>query len=382
MIKRPIKILRIQSRICIGGPAIHTEILAEYLPKDKFETIVVGGAVDKNEKSIHERINNKGIHVEIIVSMKRNIFILNDLVSLFRLYRLIKQNKPDIVHTHTAKAGTIGRISAYLARVPIIVHTFHGHVFNNYFNKFITKIFIVIEKCLAKLTRKIIVISDSQYKDIVDTYKIASQERVKIIPLGFDLTHFDHLEKNGKLKNYLGLNSKNILVGCVGRLVPIKNNRMIIRVINKLHESNDKYHLCFIGDGEERENLEAIADPNYVHFLGWRTDLDNIYAGVDVIALTSLNEGTPVALIEAMAANVPVVSTKVGGVGDIVKDNVTGLLVKSNDVDTMCEKIELLMHDPNLRDRLIKQAREYVREKFSYQRLIKDMELLYDELLQ
>ena len=380
--RKRIRILRIQSRICIGGPAIHTESLSLHLPKDKYETLVVGGAVENHEKSSHQRLIENDINVEIIHTMKRNILFINDFISVFKIYRLIKKFNPDIVETHTAKAGAIGRIAAFIARVPIVIHTFHGHVFHNYFSRVITKIFIIIEKVLSVVTHKIIVLSERQYNDIVHEYKIAPENKVIVIPLGIDLERFLSIEKSDNIKHELDLNRDDILIASVGRLVSVKNIRMLIDVVKKLHNKDHRYHLCLIGDGEERTELELMSDSEYIHFLGWRTDLENIYSGVEIVALTSLNEGTPIAIIEAMASGVPVVSTNVGGVGDVVKDNETGMLVESNDVNAMCEKIELLMKEPAIKNKLTKRARQYVNEKFSYQRLVKDMELLYNNLLQ
>ncbi|MBN1155340.1 glycosyltransferase family 4 protein [candidate division KSB1 bacterium] len=379
---KKIKILRIQSRICIGGPAIHTEILSLHMPRDKYETLVVGGAVEKYEKSSHEKLIENDVRVEIIHSMKRNILLLNDIISIYQIYKIIKKYDPDIVETHTAKAGAVGRIAAVFGRVPIIIHTFHGHVFNNYFNRFITQLFVIIEKMLARVTDKIIVLSESQYVDIVKKYRIAPENKVQVVHLGLDLELYKNCQPSNELKKELGLNSDDVIIASIGRLVPIKNNKMLIDVVTVLRDRNKKYHLCFMGDGDLRSELEMISDRSCTHFLGWRTDLQNIYSGVDLVALTSLNEGTPIAIIEAMAAGVPVVCTNVGGVSDIVTDEETGFLVDSNDVSTMCAKINLLMEDIQLKNKMTTKARKDVLAKFSYQRLIKDMELLYDELLQ
>jgi glycosyltransferase involved in cell wall biosynthesis len=270
-LQKKVKILRIQSRICIGGPAIHTEILSKYLNAEKYETILVGGALNNGEVSRIAELRQKGIHVQLIPEMGREISPLRDLFTIFKLYRLMQQEAPDIVHTHTAKAGAAGRIAACLARVPVIVHTFHGHVFHDYFGKLRTTLFIWLERILGTLTSSIITISPRQRFDIVEKYKIARPTKVKVIQLGFELERFLLLQKNVLLKNDLGLTQDEILIGIVGRLVPIKNHKMMLRVLEQLRQNGIKGHLCIVGDGELRNELELLAKEwriqKYVHFL-------------------------------------------------------------------------------------------------------------------
>ena len=319
MRKRPIKIIRIQSRICIGGPAKHTEVLSTYMPKKKYETFLIGGSVEEGERCRFVELRNKGIRIELLGEMKRKTNIVDDIKSLIKLYKILKREKPDIVETHTAKAGAIGRLASCLAKVPIVVHTYHGHVFSGYFNVVITKAIMFFERILSKLTTKIIVLSKSQKRDIVNRYKISSFEKTEIIPLGIQLNSFMKTRKNSNLKKELNIKDDDKLIAIIGRIVPIKNLEMIFRVVKKLKKKGLNVHLCVVGDGELKNKFMRNKKDGNVHFLNWRLDVENIYSGIDLLALTSRNEGTPLTIVEAMAAKVPVVATNVGGIPDIIK---------------------------------------------------------------
>jgi len=380
-----IRVLRIQSRICVGGPAIHTELLSKYLDNKRFDTILVGGALEAGEKSRIPLLREQGISVTTIPEMGRELSFWRDLRAIIKLYRLIKQEKPDIVHTHTAKAGAVGRLAAWLARVPVIVHTFHGHVFRGYFGFLKTKFFILMERLLAKISSQIVVISPAQFKDMVEIFKIAPGNKTRIIPLGFELERFLSLRKNNSLREWLNLPEKSFLLGIIGRLVPIKNHEMALQAVNRLRQTGVPAHLCVVGDGELRAKLERHVHQNglgaFVHFLGWRLDIENIYAGIDALLLTSQNEGTPVAIIEAMASGVPVVATNGGGVGDLIQDQITGMLSPPNDYDSLVTKIRQIFESNPLRERLTVNAKSFVSGIYAYKRLVTDIETLYFSLL-
>ncbi|MBN2410433.1 glycosyltransferase family 4 protein [candidate division KSB1 bacterium] len=384
MKKRPIKILLIQSRICVGGPAIHTELLSLYLPKDKYRIILIGGALQEGELSTMDQIRQKGVDIRIVEEMKRDVNLIGDLKAVYKVYRIIKKEKPDIVDTHTSKAGAIGRIAAVLAGVPVVLYTFHGHAFKKYFSKLKTVFFIFVEKFLAFFTTKIITISPLQYEDLTNKYHIAPKNKFIILRYGIILEMYFELVKSKALKSTLGIPEDHILIGIVGRLVPIKNQSMILRVMKILIDRGLNIHLCIVGDGEEREKLEKLSAGlnvnDRVHFVGWVLDMEKIYAGIDILALTSHNEGTPFTVIEAMAASVPVVATNVGGVADLLLDNRNGLLCKPDDEFDMAEKIIKLLHDNNFTDKLCRNAKTFVKENYTHKHLIRDMDQLYTEL--
>ena len=340
-----IKIVRIIARLNIGGPAINVVLLSEGLKDDGFETTLITGRVEESEGDMSYFALEKGINPVIVNELARSISPIKDIKALCKIYRIIRKEQPDIVHTHTAKAGVVGRMAAILAGVPVKVHTFHGHVFEGYFSSLATKVFIAIERFLGRFTDKVVAVSNSVENDVSMRYNIVSKDKVAVIQLGFELEKFFEADKNkGRLRQELGLGSDVLLIGIVGRLVPVKNHKMFLDVVKKVPAK-----FIIVGDGELRQELENYAAElgirDKVVFLGWRRDLENIYVDLDVVCLTSLNEGTPVSLIEAMASARPVLATGVGGVRDIVKNNENGLLVQSNDVDGFNKALLSMLED-------------------------------------
>jgi len=389
---KKIKIVRIQSRICIGGPATHTTLLSSKLDKDKFDTVLVGGNIEKEEADFTELARNNGVKTVIIEEMGRKISLWNDIVSLIKLYKLIKQVKPTIVHTHTAKAGTIGRLAAFLASVPVIIHTFHGHTFYSYFSPLKSKLFIFIERMLGCITDKIIVISQKQFQEICGQYRIAKADKFQIIPLGLELNKFlDDTQKDKhrlEFRTIWGIPSGAILIGIIGRLVPIKNHVTFLEVaqqVLQMASPNMKLRFMIVGDGELRTEIENYATKlgiyKYVTFTGWQTQMEAVYDSLDIVALTSLNEGTPLTLIEAMASGKPVITTNVGGIPDLVTDGYSGILVPPNSPDIFANRLIEILKNKAMRDMLSVNGRNVVIQKYHYSRLIRDMEDLYEQLL-
>ncbi len=380
-----IRILRIQSRICIGGPAIHTELLSVHLPKDRYQTLLLGGSLEKREQSVLDAIKSKGVDARVLPVMKRDISPWHDLRSIINVYQQIRKYKPHIVHTHTSKAGTVGRVAAIFAGTPVILHTFHGHAFENYFSKVKTRIFIWIEKFLSHFSHRLIAISPGQKNDLCHRFHIAPPQKVEVIRLGFDLSRFQPV-KSLQIKTKLGLESTEYLGALIGRIVPIKNHVLALKVVRFLRqEKNVPFHLLIVGDGEEKESLEQKAlDMGvrpFVHFMGWTTLIEEVYNGIDVLLLTSLNEGTPVAIIEAMACKVPVVATAVGGVGDLITEGETGCLAKSNDEKELAEKVKFLFENPEKSHYIVTRAFEFAHRHYHYDRLIDQVDTLYQTLL-
>jgi glycosyltransferase involved in cell wall biosynthesis len=391
------RVLRILNRINVGGPVLNAFYLTKHLPGE-FETKLLMGQKEDHEASAAYLAEELGIDYTIIPEMGRSINPANDLTAFKKLRSYIKEFKPDIVHTHAAKPGTLGRLAATLEKVPVIVHTYHGHVFHSYFNSFKTKFFIQTERFLAKKSSAIIAISEQQKKELAFDFKIAPPEKFRVIPLGFDLDRFqkNQLEKRQKFRKEFSIKDEEIAIGIIGRLVPIKNHQLFLKAIAKVLQSSPKKIKAFIiGDGDVRKDLESTAQrlgikfstekdsvhPHPLVFTSWRSDIDVINAGLDIATLTSFNEGTPVSLIEAQAADKPIVSTRVGGIKDIVKEGETALLADVNDEDGFCNNLLQLVNDDNLRHRMGSNSSQYVMQKFSYQRLTKDVAELYHELI-
>ena len=391
------KVLRIINRFNLGGPTYNVAYLSKYM-SDEFETLLVGGAKDSTEESSNFIVENLGLKPVIVEEMLREIDIKNDFTAFRKLKKIIREFKPDIVHTHASKAGTLGRLAAASCGVPIIVHTFHGHVFHSYFGKLKTTFYKNIERYLAKKSTAIIAISEIQKKELVEIHKICTAEKVKVIPLGFDLSKFhENMEvKRESFRTKYNLAEDEIAISIIGRLVPVKNHALFLEGLKIVSTKTSKKIRAFIvGDGEDRQKIEAKAtelnlkfidgtqtnEKALLTFTSWIKEIDVVLAGSDIIALTSYNEGTPVSLIEAQAANKPIVSTNVGGIENVVIENQTALLCENNQLIQFSEALFRLIEDENLRNSMSEKGWNHVKDKFHYTRLVKDMENLYKELL-
>lgn len=380
-----IRVARVIARLNIGGPAQHVIHLTARLPRDRFESVLLAGREAASEGSMHDLAARSGVRPIAVPGLGRRLSPVDDLRSLIFLVRFFRRFRPHIVHTHTAKAGAIGRLAARLTRVPLVVHTYHGHVFHGYFSRPMTAGFLAIERTLARSTSRLLTVSDSVKREL-ERYRIGAPGQVAVLPLGLDLGRFLDAESHaGALRRELGVDDRRPLIGIVARLVPIKRHEDFIaaaaRVAARIPEA-----LCLVvGDGERRAELEALVRRHgleeRVRFLGWRRDLDRLYADLDVVVLTSANEGSPVSLIEAMAAGRAVVATAVGGVPDLVEHGVSGLLGPPGDPASTAEAIVTLLGDPERRRAMGEAGRKRVRDAYGVDRLLSDMERLYAELL-
>jgi len=368
----------------IGGPAFHTILLTAHLDREIFSSKLVKGEEGKQEGEMNDLLKRKKVVPIFIAELIRELSLKEDLIAFFKLYKLIRKERPDIVHTHMAKAGTLGRLAAKLAGVSTIVHTFHGHVFHSYFGRVKSKIFIIIEKLLALLSNQIVAVSQNQREEIV-RYKIAPPKKVTCIPLGLELDSFLDVEKKrGQLRAELNLTQVHKLVGIIARLVPVKGHSFLFEAAQRVIPIFPQVRFLVVGDGELNKELEDLAAQlglkRNVIFCGFRKDLPRIYADLDVVALTSLNEGLPVAIIEGMAAARPVVAFDVGGVKDLIQDDVTGILVPFGNVQKLADSIVYLLKDTRERQRLGQNARRKAYPHLDYRRLVRDMEKFYCQL--
>jgi glycosyltransferase involved in cell wall biosynthesis len=382
---RPVRVARVIARLNIGGPAQHAILLAAGLDRARFVTTLVTGVVGRGEGDFSGMAHARGVDPVVIPELGRAIHPARDLMALIKLVRLFRALRPDIVHTHTAKAGTLGRLAARLARVPVKIHTFHGHVLEGYFSRPVTRAFLEIERRLARTTDRLVTVSPRLKAQLL-AMGIGRPEQVEVVPLGLDLERFRRARPaSPTLRPSLGLADGVPLLGIVGRLVPIKDHVTLFQALARLHTEGRVVHLTVVGDGEERARLEGLASTLglglRIHFLGWRVDLETILKELDVVICSSRNEGTPVALIEAMAAGIPVLSTDVGGVADLVTHGLTGWLVSPGDPDAMASGIRHLLDDGPLRGRLAAAGRDVALDRHDVARLISRVEALYAEVL-
>ena len=404
------KVLRIIARLNVGGPTRHVVWLTEALRDDGFESKLIAGTVPAGEEDMAYFAAEHGVEPIYIKEMSRELS-LRDIVSLFKVLRVIREERPDIIHTHTAKAGTVGRVAAFLykwitpgtvigrPRRVKLVHTFHGHVFHSYYGKAKTGVFIMIERSLARVaTDKIIVITPQQLHEIHNKVGVGRAGQFEVIPLGIDLARLKRDENaRTEFRRELNIRDETLLVGFVGRLTEIKNIPMLLRAVKSYVDLPDERATKFVivGDGHLRGDLERIcaelAISEYVIFVGHRDDLDRVYSGLDVVALTSLNEGTPLSLIEAMAARVPVIATSVGGVSDLLGENAEkmdgfilcerGISVPSNDDAAFANGLLYLAKNEKLRFDLAEKGYQFAVGNYGKERLVSDIKSLYARML-
>jgi glycosyltransferase involved in cell wall biosynthesis len=398
-----IRVVRIIDRLNVGGPAKHVTWLTAGLDPEWFETTLVTGVVPESEGDMSYFARAAGVEPVVIEEMSRELS-LGDVVVIFKILRELFRLKPHIVHTHKAKAGAVGRVAATIYKwlTPSalrlrprrlgIVHTYHGHIFHSYYGEAKTRLFIAIERALARLCAdRIVAISERQRDEICRGFKIGSFDQFTVIPLGIDFGEID--SRKGRLRRESGVGADDVLVGVVGRLCEIKNHAMLIESASRIKISGTAF--VIVGDGHLRSEIEAQARAagldGSVIFTGFRGDAASLYADFDIAALTSLNEGTPLTLIEAMGCGCALASTEVGGVADLMGrrretlDGFTvwdhGVTAPSRDVEAFTNGLKYLIELPRLRREMGERGRAFVSSRLSKGRLVGDIENLYRGLI-
>ena len=391
---KKIKILRVLNRLNLGGPTYNVSYLTKFI-SPKYETLLISGKKLKTESSSRFIVNNIGVKIKTINNFKREVSLLNDFKVLVKLIKIIKKYKPKIIHTHASKAGFLGRIAGIFCGTKIMFHTYHGHVFHSYFGFFKTKVYILIEKLLSLKTNKLIVLSKSQKKELCEGFKISESKKFKIINLGFDIKRF-HISRNYSskfIKKFKIGDHKTICA--VGRLTQIKNIKYLLDITSILiNKKKIKVKLIIVGDGDQKNELFTYSkklklntinlknskiDKNYdVIFTSWIKKIEYVYPSIDLVCNTSLNEGTPLSLLEAMASKRPVISSDVGGVKDIIKNGYNGYCFNIKDKNKMIKKIKALLNNKKERIRLGNNGYKFVKNNYTYQKLVNDMQKLYE----
>jgi glycosyltransferase involved in cell wall biosynthesis len=386
----PIKVLRVIARLNVGGPALHVAYLTAGLADRGYETTLVAGTLARGEESMASVSEARGVRIETLPALHREIGVLRDAQAIRRLARLIKQERPTILHTHTAKAGAVGRIAALLAgsaRPPIIVHTFHGHVLRGYFNPLMTIGFRTLERWLARMTTALVAVSPEVRDDLVRLH-VAPASKFKVIRLGIELEERTDstADVRAETRRQLGIAEDAFVVGWVGRMTAVKRTDDVVRALRGLVDRGIDAYLCLVGDGPDRDHLESYAhDLGVVKrclFVGYQEDVARFYSAIDALLLPSVNEGTPVSVIEALAAQRPAVATRVGGTPDVIRDGVDGFLVEVGDADALSERLAELAADPARRAQMGADGRERVLGRYAVERLVDDVDRLYRSLFE
>jgi glycosyltransferase involved in cell wall biosynthesis len=402
------KILRIIARLNVGGPAKHVVWLTDGMRERGHQSTLIAGTVPEGEEDMGYFAAIHGVQPVYLREMSRELTPM-DIAALWKLFRIIRRERPDIVHTHTAKAGTIGRTAAFLYRWMTwttligkprrlrIVHTFHGHVLHGYYGPYKSSLFIMIERLLARTTDKIVVISQQQLEELNGRYSIASRDRFEVVPLGLDLSEFSDETAHYNLRRELQVADDTLLLGFIGRLTEIKDIPLLLNGFARCikAEVTPRMKLVIVGDGHLRADLEGLVQrlgiAQDVFFLGNRENVSAMMSNIDIVVLTSKNEGTPLSLIEAMAAAKPIIAMPVGGVVDLlgmavdehtgfeVRDR--GIAVTSREPADLARALIYAAQNERLRERLSFAGREFVQNNYSIDRLEEDIARLYSDLL-
>jgi glycosyltransferase involved in cell wall biosynthesis len=386
----PVRILRVIARLNMGGPALHVAYLTAGLKPRGYETTLVAGTLARGEGSMAFVAEDLGVPVVTIDELHREISPFRDARAVLRLARLIRRERPHILHTHTAKAGAIGRLAAILAggaKPPIVVHTFHGHVLRGYFDPVRAAGFRLLERWLARHATALIAVSPQVRDDLVEL-GVAPAEAFAVVRLGIALDERISANGDGRqaLRALLGIAPDRFTVGWIGRMTGVKRTDDVLLALKGVRERGVDACLCMVGDGPDRDHVERRAKElgvvRHCFFLGYQDDVAAYYSAFDAFILPSGNEGTPVSAIEALAAGKPVVATRVGGVPDVVRDEIDGFLVEPGDVEALADRLARLARDPALRERMGQSGRARVLPRYAVERLIDDVDRLYQALLQ
>ncbi len=378
----PIRLVRIIARLNIGGPTIHVTLLTQKLSAPDYESYLVCGTVGEDEGDMAYYAQQHGVTPIYLPTLGRAIHPLRDLHTTWALWRLLRRIKPQVVHTHTMKAGFVGRLAARLAGVPVVVHTMHGHSFHGYWGPVKTRVFLWLERFAAALADRVVTLNEDLRHEIAEVYGVKRIDRVVALPLGLDLARFaDYPRRAGNFRQTHNIASDAPLIGIVGRVVPIKNHALFLRAAALIHAQHPDARFVIVGDGELRPALEALATEmglgDAVVFTGWVQDLRRVYSDLDVSVNSSRNEGTPVALIESMAAGVPVVATQVGGSAALLDDGALGRLVPDEDAAALAQSVLVALADPGD----LPAIQQTILARYAIERLAADLDVLYRGLL-
>jgi glycosyltransferase involved in cell wall biosynthesis len=393
------KIVIILNRLVIGGQAVDTIPLAYYL-QAHFDILILYGQKETDEEEALFLLQQyPGLQLKKIKQLRRTINPFTDAVAFFLIWKAIRQYKARIVHTHGSKSGVLGRLAAKMLGIPVIIHTFHGHLFHSYYNSIGSRLICFAERQLAKITTAIIALSNEQYKELTETFAIVPARKTRIIQLGVDEKIFalSNPRQTAQYRERYGLQPHTVAIGIVGRIVPIKNHLMFLQAAKAFVQKHPQLPVKFliVGDGEQRKELyqwlqqqqmpfdapDMPCPGAQVVFTSWANDMATVYHSLDVVVLTSFNEGTPLSIIEAQFCSKPVIATNVGGVKDTFANGVSGLLIESNHPQQLVTALYQLVQQAPQRMAMGQAGISIARQRFSKQNEVKAMQQLYLECI-
>lgn len=387
---RPLRVARVITRLGVGGAALHVALLTRHLNGAEFETQLLAGPTNDVEGNMLDLRGETGIRPHILPSLRRNASPARDLRALRDLVRRFRRFQPDLVDTHLSKAGFLGRLAARMARVPAVTHTFHINIFSGYvWNPLEREAYRRMEIAAARWSDRLICLSDELGEELLRC-GIGNRDQFRTISLGLDLAPFEPTEEKvatarRELRQELGLPLDATLIGHISRLAPVKSVKTFVQAAALMRAARPEVTFLVIGEGETRGRLEALAKElglgASLRFLGLRADVARLNLGLDAVALTSLQEGTPISIIESLAAARPVVASEVGGVPHLIRHEETGLLTAPDDAKSVATALERVLCEPAMAERWGQKGRAKMRREFDKSRLIAEHRALYLEIL-
>lgn len=392
------RLLIVLNRLSIGGPATNTLALAQAL-KDEFDILLIAGEPSEGEESAAYLLEPyNGFHVQMLQPMKRAVLPIDDVQAYRQIKTIIKNFKPQIIHTHGSKPGVLARTAAKRCRVPVIIHTFHGHVFHSYFSPFVSGLIIRLERWLARQSTFLIAINERLQQELTERYRIASPVKVRLNRLGIDVGALQDADgsKRARFRREFQLQEQEVAIGIIGRLVPVKQHAVFVELAVQLLQANIGKPLRFfiIGDGDEKHKLRQLLQQHQISytttdsslnpsasvvFTSWRKDMDVVMAGLDIVTLTSQNEGTPISVMEAMAAGRPVIAADVGGIAELFQNNTNGLLYRQP--SELFQHTLHLVESPTSRNTIGEKAKNFAARELTISQQAQSLRHLYSEAL-
>ncbi len=385
MNQKPIRLLRLIARLNVGGPAIHTTLLTHYMKEIGYDTRLVTGREEFREGNMLWLAEEKGVEPIIIDELSREIRLKRDWISYQKICRIIEEFRPHIIHSHTAKAGFLGRLAARKYKVPVVVHTFHGHVLRGEFGWFKSEIFRRIEKYLAGFSDRLIFISGTGKEDLI-SMGVAPPEKFEVVYVGLELEKFRHAkEQRGAIRKEIGLTENDFLVGMVARLASIKNHSEFVEAGKRILPNYPEIHFAVIGDGPARDGIydevKKAGLEGRIHFLGMRQDMVQVHADLDLAVLTSKNEGLPVAFLEALSSGTPILGSDVGATHELKKPNYPVGVYSLGNLEELIIGIVDIYKNREIYNLKAREVKDEIIRRFSIQRLVGDLDNLYRRLL-
>jgi len=380
-----IKVVHIITRFDKGGSAENTFLTLKGMDRSRYEVTLISGKEDDPTQDRSAQMRELGLEHIPIPKLSRNINLVRDWKSFLKIRRILKNRNFSIVHTHTSKAGFLGRIAARAAGTPLIIHTPHGHVLFGYFGRIKTLVFKILEKWVGRFTDCIIALTEREKEDYVFA-KMANKDKITVIHSGIELEKYNKLssEEKQSLKKQFNIPEEALIVGTAGRLVPVKGPEILMRAAEKVLKKYPDVYFLFAGDGDQRKSLGILANElgikKNIVFLGWRDDLVEILSLYDIFVLPSLNEGMGRVLVEAMALGKPIVASNICGIPDLIQHRKNGFLVPPKSPEELAQHIQILLEENNLRTHMGLEGKQLA-PNFSATKMVEEIDHLYTLLL-